>query len=484
MTVTPPLRGRSRELGLLRGGYDGQGATIRWVVGLPGVGKTETVLRAAGDFRFLYHRAPPLSDPLQRAALAATLRAFRDSGGEGESWLTGDSPPTWETLFQDVVEAAPEGRTLVVVVDDAHRWVESRARFESALQGAVGRANASGRSVHVTLVAPEVPATRLPSEDLLPPLPIRSLSFRAALPFLPGATTWARLRSYTVFGGLPGVLTLLDPRASLESNLRRLVLGRAAPLRDGPLTLLERCFQRPNRYAAILAALARGEGDWGTVQAGVGDLTASGQAGPYLKRLEEVGLVEVRRSLDASPRTRSRRYRITDPFVACWLRFVLPLRESLTSSLGEPPSSPFKGSEGRRSGSGDGPSSDLDSQVASILPEVCRSYMTLDAMEEFGSNARECGSLWGPGYEVPVAGVLGNGNPFYGHVAPPGAESGPRALAVLDEEIRETRYGFGRERRLRILFCGGEVSSDLRRKVARRNDAVLVDLDSLVGGDA
>lgn len=108
--------------------------------------------------------------------------------------------------------------------------------------------------------------------------------------------------------------------------------------------------------------------------------------------------------------------------------------------------------------------------------------MTYDAMEEFGANARECGSLWGPGYELPVAGVLGNGTPFYGQVVPLGAEAGSSALAAMDAQIRETRYGFGRERRLRILFCGGSVSPSLLREVARRDDAALVELDSLAGG--
>jgi hypothetical protein len=376
--------------------------------------------------------------------------------------------PTWEGLFQELVDGAPEGKPLVVVIDDAHRWVESRGRFEAGLQAGLNRADASGRPVHITMVAPEIFSSRLAHEDLLPPLHLRPLGYRAAWPFLPGATAWERLQAYTVFGGLPGILNLLDNKASLASNFRRLVLRRDAPLRDTPLTLLERSFQRPNRYAAILAALAGGEGDWGTVQAGVGDLTASGQAGPYLKRLEEVGLVESRRSLDASPRTRNRRYRITDPFVAYWYRFVLPMREKLEAD----PGGALKGA---------GLPSELRSQVASTLPEVCRGYMTLDAMEELGANARECGSLWGPGYELPVAGVLRNGTPFYGHVLEPGFGKASSVLGTLDTHVRETRYGFGRERRLRILFCGGKVTPDLLRAVARREDAVLVPLESLAG---
>ena len=467
MSTRHGLQGRTRELGLLRAAFDAPVPSLGWVVGLPGVGKTEVVRWAAADFRLLYHRAPPLSDPHQRVALADTLQFPRDSdiGGPagGES---GGEVPTWEVLFQFLVDSAPEERSTVLVVDDAHRWVESRARFEPALRGVLARA--AGRAVHIRLLAPEAGGSGGEDAISLPPLILRPLPFRAAAPLLPGATPSDLLGAYAVFGGLPGVLRLLDPGATLENNIRRLVLARDAPLRDVPLTLLERYFQRPIRYAAILRALARGEGDWGVVQAGVPDLTSSGQAGPYLKRLEEVGLVEARRSLDASPGSRNRRYRITDPFVAFWFRFVLPHREGLVGEGGEEACA-----EAVRAG--------MESHVASVLPDVCRSFMTLDAREELGANARECGSLWGAGYDIPVAGVLATGVPFYGQVARWGARGGPSPLLALDAQVRETRYGFGRERRLRILFLEEDAPPPLLREVARREDAVLVGLDGLAG---
>lgn len=463
MSFSSTIQGRSRELGHLRAGFDRPDSSIGWIVGPPGVGKTGLVSRAAADFNLIYHRAPPLSDPQQRAAFAETLRHPNvPVGGKIGAW-----PPTWDALFQAMVDSAPAERSTVLVVDDAHRWVESRARFGPALRGVLART--AGRTVHVRLVAPEVPAAQEGDETtLLPPLALRPLSFRAAGPFLPGATPMDRLRGYAVFGGLPGVLNLLDPCATLNANLRCLVLGRDAPLRDAPLTLLERYFQRPARYAAILAALAGGEGDWGVVQAGVPDLTSSGQAGPYLKRLEEVGLVEARRSLDASRGSRNRRYRVIDPFVAFWFRFILPQREALAAQGGDAACA-----EVVRTG--------LDAHVTKVFPEVCRSFMALDAMEVLGANARECGSLWGPGYDIPVAGVLGTGVPFYGQVVGETQGEGASALAALDAEVRETRYGFGRERRLRVLFLAGGVPLALLREVARREDVVLVGLDALAG---
>ncbi|MGW8265795.1 MAG: AAA family ATPase [Longimicrobiales bacterium] len=462
MSRTAPLWGRSRELGLLRGAFDARGPSMGWVVGLPGVGKTAVVRRAAADFRFLYHRAPPLSDPQQRAALADTLRGI----GHPIIGEPSEGAPTWEVLFRAVADAAPEGRSTVLVVDDAHRWVESRARFEEPLREALARA--VGRGVHVRMVAPEAGSPHGQEERLSPTLRIDPLSFRAALPFLPGATSSDRLRAYAVFGGLPGTLRLLDPGTTLATNLRRLVLHGDGPLRDAPVILLERYFQRPTRYAAILAALARGEGDWRAVQTGVPDLTSSGQAGPYLKRLEEVGLVEARRSLDASRNSRNRRYRLTDPFTAFWFRFVLPHREGLVGGGGDTACT-----EEIRLG--------LDSHVASVLPAVCRSFMAQDALEWIGANARECGSLWGPGYDISVSGVLVTGTPYYGRVIGEVPRDGPSPLEALDAEVRETRYGFGRERRLRVLFAGPKIPPSLLREVARREDVVLVRPDALAG---
>jgi hypothetical protein len=354
------------------------------------------------------------------------------------------------------------------VVDDAHRWDQSRARFRGGLAASLAQARRRGLAVHVVLVSPEPPAEGVSDETPALELTFHALPFRAATTLLPGESARERLRAWAVFGGVPGNLVHVDPGASLASNLRRLVLSPDGPLADAPLTLLERSFQNPTRYAAVLAALAAGEGDWAQVQAGVPDLSASGQAAPYLKRLEEVGLVEARRSLDASPRSRSRRYRIRDPFTAFWFRFVLPHRERLRHGTVE-----ALHAEVVRPG--------LEAHVASQFPGACRDFMTHDAMEILGANARECASLWGMGYDIPVAGTLSTGAPFYGVPVPAGGRGATSALRALDAQVRETRYGFGRERRLRLLFTPGEAPPSLQREAARRHDASVIGLDTLAG---
>jgi hypothetical protein len=472
------LLGRGRELGAVRTALDRAGGGVVVLHGLPGVGKTRLARVGVADLPHVYHRVPPLPEPDQRAALARALEA--GPGGWSVPRREAEPPAAalpsapaadegWARLLLAAASAVPEGRGAALVLDDVHRLEGARVRVLTAVAEGLRHARARGRALHVVLVSPTAFAGRgsTNADVSAESVPLGPLGCGAAAGLLPGASALDRLHAYAVFGGLPAHLVLLERGLSLAANLRRLVLRPDSPLADAGLRLLERVTQAPARYVAILAVLASGESDWAGVHAGVPDLTASGQVAPYLKRLEEIGLVEVRRSLDASERGRNRRYRVTDPFFAFWFRFILPHREELVATRGADAVAERVRTE-------------MASHLASILPEVCRHYMRHDAIESLGANARECGSLWGQGYDIPVAGILSSGAAFYGRPDLWGGED-RSGLDTLDREVRETRYGFGRERRLRVLFLPGEAPQALVRAAARRHDVALVDARALSG---
>ncbi len=431
------------------------------------MGKSTLARRAVADFNGLVFTCPPLPAPAQCAALVS--RIVSDSPAPSPA-------ADWPSAFHSLLNAARgTSQPWVLVLDDAHRLSEARARFLPSLLEVLGEARAEATPLHVLLVGKE---TGLPDEKTLieggPTTTVRvgPLPLRAAAPHLPGSEASAKVRAYGVFGGIPRVLGSLDTSVNVGTNVRRLMLSEEGSLAKAPLTWLEGEVQTPTRYVAILRALADGPTDWATIHAGVPDLTRGGQVAPYLKRLVEVGMVEVQTPLDAHSRSRSTRYSLTDPFLAFWLRFVLPWRLGEQRYTHPAPTREHYAESIRPM---------IPSYLESVMPRVARQHMRYDAIETLGANARDCGSLWGPQYDLPVAGILTSGAAFYGKCfwRSPASEEDP--LAALDAEIRETRYGFGREGRLRLCFTGRAAPTWLRRQVARRSDAELIDAGALLG---
>jgi len=362
---------------------------------------------------------------------------------------------------------------MVLCIDDAHRLAEARSRFLVPLAAAQRAAAATGTTMHVLLTGARagLPTDTVLSEEDVeapPTIDVGTLPLRAAAPHLPGSTAGDKIRAYGVFGGVPGVLALLDPTVTVGTNVRRLTLDPDGPLASAGFDWIEKDVQNPARYVAILSALANGEADWSHVHAGVPDLTRSGQVAPYLKRLVELGLVRSRRSLDAGPRSRATRYSLTDPFFAFWFRFAMPWRFAVDDA---PP--------GRHYADEIRPK--IDDHLETVFPEICRQHLRHDALETLGASVREGGSLWSNDVSIDAAGILTSGAAYYGVCRWKIRDPQDAPLAELEASIRETRYGFGRERRRRLVFSGRPVPRRVSRNAARHPDADIIDARALVG---
>ena len=108
--------------------------------------------------------------------------------------------------------------------------------------------------------------------------------------------------------------------------------------------------------------------------------------------------------------------------------------------------------------------------------------MSRDAIETLGAVARAGGSLWGADYDLPVAGILTNGAAYFGACDWLTARPGIRPpLRRIEEGMRASRYGFGRQHRLRLVFTGRPPPVGLVREIARDPDARTVDGQALMG---
>lgn len=453
--------GREDERTRIAAVLDGLGPGLVIVRGREGVGTTAFVARALGDRPHLAYTAAPLTDADHRALLGARLEL--DGGAD------------WPALLDRFADRLEERRDrTILVLDGAEHLLAARSRLAGILAAFWSRIRARALPVHLVLVGSDpvalgaLGAEGSPLADAITlDLELGPLPFRDVTGLLRGWSPRDRVTAWAVFGGMPTVVRRLDPAVGLAANLRRLALDPDAPLLLHGTDLLRRAVSAPARYASVIRALADGRHEWGDIVAAVPDFTASGQLAPYLARLEGLRLVETRRSLDARDHSRGRRYRLTDPFLSFWFRFVLPslteLEAGQAADVWARRIRPF-----------------LDDHVRLHFPDLAREYVARYA-ERLPAVAREAGGLWGPDWEVDVAATLLGGAVCYGVCDWSDAPVGEESLGPIAHALTRSRYGYGRQTRLEIVFHAGPVRDDLVRKAVREDQIRLVGLDDLLG---
>ncbi len=303
-------------------------------------------------------------------------------------------------------------------------------------------------------------------------LDVAPLPYRDAARFFPHWSHAEQLLAWGIFGGIPYYLNLCDPRTSLEANVLDLVLSTGAALANEPNNLLQAELRDVTRYATILRAVAEGCTTTGEVIARVRELRDASSLAPYVRKLEELRLIRIVRSLDATERERDRRYYLDDPFLAFWYRFYLPHASALASGhardVWKQAIEPH-----------------LDGYMGNLFEWICRDFMRLFAGEVLPSAAREVGQIWGRDFDIDVAGRLLDNASFSGECKWWGSAAGVNVLEGLRDATRRTAYFADRRDDHRfLLFSRSGFSEDLQRIADSDSRVRLMGLDDLLGAGA
>lgn len=455
--ATKHLIGRKRELqGLQRKLARGHPSVVI-VLGRRRVGKTRLLLEATRERPTIFYQAT-------RIAGSMSLNLFK---AEAER-VVGSHP-----LFDGVADwlgaltylkqvAAERIGGLTVVLDEFPYMCDADPALPSVIQKFCDSLREDGTSMNLVLCGSKISFM----EELLGEknplhgrqtfqLDVGPLPFRDAARFFPDWTPEERLRAYGVFGGIPYYLTLCDPTTSLETNVRELVLAMGAPLSDEPSNLLQAELRDVTRYATILRGIADGCTDSGQIVGRVREIRDASALAPYVRKLEELRLIRIVRSLDASERERNRRYYLDDPFLAFWYRFYLPNASALAAGhadqVWDHAIAPH-----------------LDDYMGLLFEWICRDYIRLFGPELLPSAAREVGGVWGEDFDIDVAGLLLDGTPFSGECKWWRDPVGLSVLERLREVTTRTTYYAGREDRvIHLLFSRSGFSHELE---LRRDD--------------
>ena len=326
---------RVREVEFLDGVLAGRHAALVLLYGRRRVGKTALLRHVAcrAKIPVLYHVAAQTTKAEELARLSLRLAEFFN-----DDLLRTQPLRTWESVWIYLGQKAD--KPFGLMLDEFPYAVEGDASLPSLLQHEWDRTLQQSRIKLVLCGSSISMMERLGMLESSPLYGRRTGQWRL-LPFDPEAFSmlWKApnlgelLAAYCVTGGSPLYIGRFDLGASLEENIRSQILLKGSMLYDEVPFLLREEVRDPRVYQAILATAAAGATKFSELSSKTG--LDKAHLVRYLAILSDLGIVEREVPVTEVCPEKSRRglYRVADPFVAFWYRFVFPNRDRL--ELGE-----------------------------------------------------------------------------------------------------------------------------------------------------
>lgn len=217
-----------------------------------------------------------------------------------------------------------------------------------------------------------------------------------------GYGTAQKLLLYGTLGGTPRYHAMVNPNRPWKEQIVDLLMRPGAPLETEPRFLLSsEQIRDPAPYNAILGAIAHGRTQYGQIQSatGVGGTVLAS----FLKTLIDLRWIRQERSYGESSDRRSI-YRLADPFLSFWYRFVAPLASALQF---DDPQSVFEARVAPH----------LDDYMGwSVFEEVCGQWLQRHAKSALGLTILALGRYWSRdgSNEIDLVADLSDGSRLFG----------------------------------------------------------------------
>ena len=323
--------GRTYELDYLDRLYTQREAVLGVVYGRRRIGKTRLLTH------WLETRQPPgfywvATDSSTTALLRSLSRVLYEQ-------LHGTLPADphfsyfdWDEWLRELARFAQQSRQKVVVILDEFTYaIEAYPDLPHKLQAAWDHTLKhlpillilSGSQIG--MMEDELLAQRSPLYGRATGLlHLRQWSFKDVRACFPRYDIESCIALYSVLGGVPYYLEQIDPTQTVVENIIQRVMQSPLLVQDEPRLLLHDHFQHPGLYAAIIGQVANAVHSPKEISELLG-LEAATVSG-YLNTLTKIGLIE--RETPATERhparSRRSRYRVSDPYLRFYHRFLAP----------------------------------------------------------------------------------------------------------------------------------------------------------------
>ncbi len=351
---------------------DGQSHLI-FMHGRRRVGKSWLLHRFAGAVDGIYYQATRGTAPEQLRRLTKVVAEYFDDA----ALRAGAELPGWEELFEYVIDAAG-GEALFFAIDEFPYLVEQSPELTSIIQTVWDR-HKTDSSFKLLLCGSHVTLMKQLEERDQPlhgrrtaRLQISPFIYRDVARLVPDYDRRTQMCTYGIFGGLPGHLDRLDSARPLAENTERLILDSSSRLYDEATHLLDSFGKGSDLHYSVLFAIATGAHTFGEITKRTG--RSAGALWPIIEWLRDMELIERQVPVTKQQPHKSKisLYRLTDPYLVFWYRFIQPIYSSGFIGMADPHTLWTSRIEPH-----------LDDHMGRIFEDICRDFVRVEKPVSF-----------------------------------------------------------------------------------------------------
>lgn len=460
---------RIRELAFLNDRYQGDQSELLIVYGRRRTGKSALLREFCRGKTHAYYLAAQLTEQENLEQFRRILLAEH-----ADPLLASMRFTDWEVALNYVTRLAEQGR-FILVLDEFPYLCQVNPALPSLLQRWW---DTIGKSSNIFLLLCGSHLRFMENEILAESSPLYGrqsgqIRLTSLLPwdaarFFPERTPREQLELYGVFGGIPAYLERIDTTQDLATNLFREVLSPLGYFYDEVSFLLRTELSQISTYLSLLIAIAGGATRVGEIGSRAGIPATS--AVKYLSVLQGMGLV--RREVPASEAhpEKSKRgiYRINDPFIAFWCRFILPCQSLLEAGQANTVWREFIQPA-------------LDTHLGRVFEEVCQQYVMHRWHDRHTGTPLRAGCWWNGNAEIDLLAPLrvdGQQVTLLGECKWWHAPVGLNVLRELQAKAPLLPVPYGESVRYALFSASG--FTDELREYAMSNEVTLVDAEMML----
>jgi len=382
--------GRHSEIKQLNTIYQNSGGQLVILYGRRRLGKTTLLREFCQNKNHCYYMADKAGEKSQKRSLTLAL-----STALQEPLLQAAEYPEWYDIFAAFDRFRPQDKKTILILDEYQYLCQTQPAFSSFLQKwwdehwkneniLLILCGSITSMMYKETMAQSAPLYgRASAQILLKPLPYQHLK-----DFLPTHTEEELIKFYSLGGGVPRYLELLQGYQNFSTAIQELVLNQNGILYNEARYLLHEEISSPNTCWSILQALGNGTGRISEIGSRLG--LPANQLTHYIELLRDLFLVyrEVP-VLEKNPaHSKKGYYQVADPFLRLWFGSIYPYDSFL--EFGQ-----IKIIMERLNPL-------IQSHISFCYEQLCRNFVKNNAST---FNCLRVGRQWSGNYELDIAGV-------------------------------------------------------------------------------